>query len=147
MNTQAEATPRSNLSPNGWLYFKVLNSGFKHELAIIAFSCLENRCHCWQTQTPSGPSERNKNRQGKVSKSSCPTVSQLSSIRLNTTAISVGPAHFKRCSLSVFFSLLLNDISAHMHWHILCLTRLWFIFSSSHAHKWCSALAVPSGSA
>lgn len=67
MSTQAEATPQSNLAPIGWLYFKVLSSGFKPELAITAFSCLENRCHCWQLQTPSEPLERNKNRQGRVS--------------------------------------------------------------------------------
>lgn len=145
MNTQAEASSHSNLAQNKswWLYYKVHKSGFKPELAIIAFSGLENR---WEVWTPLELSERKKNQHSKVFYSSCPTISQLSPIRLNTT-ISVGPAHFKRCSRSVFFSLSLNDISAHMHWHIQCLTRLWFIFSSSHAHKWCSTLAVPSGSA
>ena len=35
MNTQAEATPHSNLvqSKSWWLYYKVLESGFKPELA------------------------------------------------------------------------------------------------------------------
>lgn len=45
---QAEVTLRSDLAQNKswWLYYKVLESGFKPEFAIIAFSGLENRCHC-----------------------------------------------------------------------------------------------------
>lgn len=43
MNMQAEATPHSNLTQNKswWLHYKLLESGFKPELAITALSGLE----------------------------------------------------------------------------------------------------------